>query len=170
MEAFLFALLAIVALTELGVTAYLVNYYDRLGYLSWRYRSVIILLLFNSVWTSVFGLAYVCFIASGALNRLARLTASVTWLFITAILWGVAAGLYTSYRDGGWWCWNSPALWFCRRTQAAEGLAWTAFALCIVTMLASFLTWHHKRNTDATVSDSMIAPSGRILNVRPFTA
>jgi hypothetical protein len=158
MEALLFALLTAVALAELGLTAYLVNGYEANGYPSSRYRSLIIFILFDASWTALFGLAYVCFIAAGALSRLAGIAASVTWLLITAILWGVAAGLYSNPNQGGrtgGMCWDAPTIDPCRQTQTVAGLAWTAFTLCIVTMIVSCCTWRATRAPSRSVSRLM---------------
>lgn len=72
---FLFFLIAAVAMAELGLTAFLVHDYENRdsGYPSSRYRSLIILILFDACWTTLFGLAYLFFIVGGALHALARL-------------------------------------------------------------------------------------------------
>lgn len=94
-QAFIFALISAVALAEIGLTAFLVHDYENRdsGYPSSRYRSLIILILFDACWTALFGLAYVFFIVGGALHFLASVASSAIWLIVTAILWGVAAGL-----------------------------------------------------------------------------
>lgn len=68
----LFFLIAAIAIAELGLTASLISGYESTGYPSSRYRSVIILLLFDAIWTTLFGLAYLFFIVGGALHILAR--------------------------------------------------------------------------------------------------
>jgi len=156
----MYSLLTLVALAEVGVTAYLVDHFTRTGYPTSRYRSLTIFLLFNACWTAFFGLAYIIFVAAGKLKGLARLTASLAWLTITALLWLIAASLYTDPVRGGRgevMCWNLPALDICRKTQAAQALAWTAFAFSIVTMIVSMLSWHEDRPppTSTTVSDSI---------------
>jgi preprotein translocase subunit SecG len=161
MEVFMYSILTIFALAEIGVTAYLIDHFTKVGYPSSRYRSLTIFLLFNACWTAFFGLAYIIFVAAGVLKRLARLTASLAWLTITLILWVIAASLYTDPTRGGrgeQMCRGLPALDICRKTQAAQALAWTIFAFCILTMIVSILSWHEDRPPPApstTVSDSM---------------
>jgi hypothetical protein len=162
MEAFMYGLLTVVALAEVGVTAYLIDHFTAVGYPSSRYRSLTIFLLFNACWTSFFGLAYLAFIAAGAFNRLARLTASLAWLSVTSLLWVIAAGLYTDPVRGGRgeaMCRGLPALDICRKTQSAQALAWTAFSFCIITMIVSVVSWSSARAssppTSSTVSDSI---------------
>ena len=169
----MYSLLTVIALTEVGVTAYLIDHFTRTGYPSSRYRSLTIFLLFNACWTAFFGIAYIAFVAAGALSRLARLTASLAWLSITSLLWVIAAGLYTDPLRGGRGeaiCWGLPALDICRQTQAAQALAWMAFAFCILTMFVSILSWHEDRPppapTSTTVSDSIFNIFERVCTKR----
>lgn len=162
-EAFMYSLLTLIAIAEIGVTAFLIDHFTRTGYPSSRYRSLTIFLLFNAVWTTLFGILYIAFVAAGRLKHLARLTASLGWLSITTLLWLIAASLYTDPLRGGRgraMCWNLPALDICRETQAAQALAWTAFALCIVTMIVSIASWHEDDRstvpTSTTVSLSIL--------------
>lgn len=134
----LFFLIAAVAAAELGLTAYLVHDYENResGYPSSRYRSLIIFILFDACWTVLFGLAYLLFIVGGALHILASIASSAIWLIITAVLWGVAAGLYKNERGGGM-CEGEAAISRCRQTQTVEALAWTEMGLCILTLFAA---------------------------------
>ena len=157
-EAFMYCLLTLIAIAEIGVTAFLIDHFTRIGYPSSRYRSLTIFLLFNAVWTTLFGLIYIGFVAAGKLRRLARLSASLGWLSITTLLWLIAASLYTDPLRGGRgraMCWNLPALDICRETQAAQALAWTAFALCIVTMIVSIASWHDDDDRPAPTSTTV---------------
>ncbi|KIM32642.1 hypothetical protein M408DRAFT_312791 [Serendipita vermifera MAFF 305830] len=135
---FLFFLIAAVGAAELGLTAYLVHDYENRasGYPSDRYRSLIIFILFNASWTVLFGFAYLLFIVGGALHALASIASSAIWLIITAILWGVAAGLFRNERGGGM-CDGEPVISRCRQVQTVEALAWTEMGLCILTLLAA---------------------------------
>ncbi|KAG8827305.1 hypothetical protein FRC19_004173 [Serendipita sp. 401] len=134
----LFFLIAAVGAAELGLTAYLVHDYETRdgGYPSSRYRSLIIFILFDACWTVLFGLAYILFIVAGHLHALASIASSAIWLIITAVLWGVAAGLYHNERGGGM-CNGEAVISRCRQTQTVEALAWTEMALCIVTLFAA---------------------------------
>lgn len=154
----MYSLLTLIAIAEIGVTAFLIDHFTRTGYPSSRYRSLTIFLLFNAVWTTLFGLIYIGFVAAGRLKRLARLSASLGWLSITTLLWLIAASLYTDPLRGGRgraMCWNLPALDICRETQAAQALAWTAFALCIVTMIVSIASWHDDDRSTAPTSTTV---------------
>jgi hypothetical protein len=57
----------------------------------------------------LFAGAYVFWIVDGALHGLASIGSSGIWLTITAILWGVAAGLFHPQRGGGD-CKGEPAI------------------------------------------------------------
>jgi hypothetical protein len=93
-------------------------------------------------------------LCSGALHELASIGSSAIWLIITAILWGVAAGLFHPVRGGGN-CAGEPAISpyvvlpslkqlidlmltpRCRETLALEAIGWTEMGLCILTLLAA---------------------------------
>ncbi|CCA77367.1 hypothetical protein PIIN_11344 [Serendipita indica DSM 11827] len=64
------------------------------------------------------------------------IASSAIWLIITAVLWGVAAGLYKNERGGGM-CEGEAAISRCRQTQTVEALAWTEMGLCILTLFAA---------------------------------
>ncbi|KAJ7863132.1 hypothetical protein B0H14DRAFT_2739398 [Mycena olivaceomarginata] len=104
----LFTLIALLGAAELGLSAFWVHMIQHEP--SNRFKSLIILLLFNSVWTVLFAGAYVFWIIDGALHELASIGSSGIWLTITAI---------------------------CRETLALEAIAWTEMGLCILTLLAA---------------------------------
>ncbi|KAJ7288349.1 hypothetical protein C8J57DRAFT_513507 [Mycena rebaudengoi] len=131
---FLFTLIALVAMAELGLSAFWVHQVQHEE--SNRFRSLVIFILFNSVWTTLFAGAYVFWIVDGALHGLASIGSSGIWLTITAILWGVAAGLFHPER-GGSDCKGEPAISPCRETLALEAMAWTEMGLCIITLFAA---------------------------------
>ncbi|KAJ7675843.1 hypothetical protein DFH06DRAFT_1170729 [Mycena polygramma] len=131
---FLFTLIALVAAAELGLSAFWVHQIQ--GEPSSRFKSLVILFLFNSCWTLLFAGAYVFFILDGALHALASIGSSGIWLAITAILWGVAAGLFHPVRGGGN-CDGEAAISPCRETLALEAMGWTEMGLCILTLLAA---------------------------------
>lgn len=140
----LFTLIALLAAVELGLSAFLVHQVQHAP--SSRYKSLVILFLFDAVWTLLFAGAFVFWIMNGALHLLASIGSSGVWLTITAILWGVAAGLFHNLL-GGVNCRDTPALSSCRQAQALEAIGWTEMALCIVTLLAAcFWVRSSKRN------------------------
>ncbi|KAJ7644120.1 hypothetical protein FB45DRAFT_289141 [Roridomyces roridus] len=135
----LFTLIALLAAAELGLSAFWVHQVQHDP--SSRFRSLIILFLFNSVWTLLFAGAYVFWLTDGAFHVLASIGASALWLTITAVLWGVAAGLFDPLRGGSAAdCSGTPALSTCRELLALEAIGWTEMALCIVTLFAA-LFW-----------------------------
>ncbi|KAJ7784580.1 hypothetical protein B0H16DRAFT_1658102 [Mycena metata] len=108
----LFTLIALLAMAELGLSAFWVHQIQHDP--SSRFKSLIILFLFNSVWTTLFAGAYVSWIIDGALHELASIGSSGIWLVITAVL--------------------------CRELLAVEAIGWTEMGLCILTLLAA-LFW-----------------------------
>ncbi|KAJ7505336.1 hypothetical protein B0H11DRAFT_1978102 [Mycena galericulata] len=130
----LFTLIALLAAAELGLSAFWVHQVQHDP--SSRFKSLVILFLFNSVWTLLFAGAYVFWIVDGALHELASIGSSGIFLAITAILWGVAAGLFHPVRGGGN-CSGEPAISPCRETLVLEAISWTEMGLCILTLLAA---------------------------------
>ncbi|KAF7299040.1 hypothetical protein MIND_00852300 [Mycena indigotica] len=120
--------------SELGLTAYWVHLLEDAP--SSRFKSLIIFGLFNSCWTTLFSVAYVFWIIDGALHGLASIGSSGIWLAITAILWGVFAGLFHNER-GDSNCDGAPAISACRQTLAIEAMGWTEMGLCILTLIAA---------------------------------
>jgi len=90
--------------------------------------------------------------------RCDSIASSAIWLIVTAVLWGVAAGLYSNVRGGGM-CDGEPAISLCRETQTVEALAWTDMALCILTLLAACFWVHSSRR-------SYVRPSSCLGNAR----
>ncbi|KAF7314270.1 hypothetical protein MKEN_00899600 [Mycena kentingensis (nom. inval.)] len=131
---FLFTLIMLVAMAELGLSAFWVHQIKDAP--SSRFKSLIIFILFNSSWTVLFAGAYVFWIIDGALHGLASIGSSGIWLTITAVLWGVAAGLFRDERGGGN-CNGEPAISDCREFMALEAMAWTEMGLCILTLIAA---------------------------------
>lgn len=103
---FLFVLITMCAMAELGLTAYLISVGNESH--SWpsaRYHSLsvcfpasmevlltcdsssLILFEFNAVWTTLFGVAYMLWIVDGAVHFLASIASSIIWLAITSALW-----------------------------------------------------------------------------------
>jgi len=66
----------------------------------------------NATWTALFSLAFLWFIASGALHVLASIGTSLLWLLVTSILWVVAAALFMEeIKD--WECDGTPIVSVC---------------------------------------------------------
>lgn len=85
---YLFTLIALVAMAELGLTAFLLNRGNqRDTWISSRYHHVLVLFLFDSVWTTIVAWCYVVWIFNGALHLFASVASSALWLIVTAVLW-----------------------------------------------------------------------------------
>jgi len=144
---FLFALMSTCALAELGLTAFLIEAgNENHTWPSPRYHSLLIMYLFNSIWTVVFSMAYVLWIIDGAVHLLASIASSIIWLLISSALWGTATILMRNTRTGGN-CANAHPITRCRQSLTVEALGWAEFGLCLMTLLAT-LIWLHtgKRN------------------------
>ncbi|KAI9063049.1 hypothetical protein FKP32DRAFT_780829 [Trametes sanguinea] len=172
---FLFTLMTLTATAELGLTAFLISAGNEAQ--TWpspRYHSMLILLCFSSAWTLLFSGAYVLWIVDGAVHLLAQIASSVFWLLLTAILWGVGAGLMHNTRSGGN-CAGRPPLsrWVpdrvpfrppyelsvlsssrCRQSLTVEALGWTEFSLCCATLAATLLWMRTGLGKRRSVRDS----------------
>jgi len=136
---FLFLLMSLCAVAELGLTAFLISAGNQSH--TWprpRYHSLLILFLFNSAWTTLFCTAYIMWTVDGASHFLASIASSVIWLLITSMLWGVAAGVMYDTRTGGS-CIDTASISRCRQSLTVEALGWTEFSLCLLTMSATCL-------------------------------
>jgi hypothetical protein len=121
----------------------------------------------------------------GALHELASIGSSGIWLTITAVLWGVAAGLFHPER-GTSNCNGDPAIspyvppspsiqapinqfspaLSCRETLALEAIAWTEMGLCILTLLAAFFWVRSSRRSYVSRNFSLHALAGLLFS--PF--
>jgi len=140
---YLFTLIALVAMAEMGLTSFLLNRGNQHD--TWpspRYHSLLVLFLFNSVWTTIIAWTYVIWIFNGALHLFASVASSAFWLIITAILWGAAAGCMATTRTGGD-CNEERPLSRCRQSLTVEALGWTSFGLCLLTLFAA-CSWVHQ--------------------------
>ncbi|KZV95195.1 hypothetical protein EXIGLDRAFT_748248 [Exidia glandulosa HHB12029] len=141
---FLFLLIAMLAIVEVGLNAWFVDHFDDVGWPTDRFHSLILLFLFTASWTALFALAYVWWIFSGAMHFLASVAGSTLFLVITATLWVVAAALFHD-EIMSWDCTGQPIVSMCREAEAIEALGWTEFALCIITILAACFWVHSSR-------------------------
>ncbi|TFK41132.1 hypothetical protein BDQ12DRAFT_426326 [Crucibulum laeve] len=99
---FLFTLMTLSAMAELGLTCFLVSAGNESG--TWptrRYHSLLILFVFNAAWTTLFSATYMWWFVDGSSHFLANIASSVAWLLITSVLWGTAAGVMHNTRTGG---------------------------------------------------------------------
>ncbi|KAJ7092758.1 hypothetical protein C8R44DRAFT_646760 [Mycena epipterygia] len=140
---FLFTMMILAGVAELGLTAFLVNAGNTHGtWPSSRYHSMLLFMLFNArftvqaIWTVVFAVAYMLWLLDGARHLLANIASSIFWLSVTVVLWGVSAGIFHTTRTGGN-CPTSPPISRCRQSLTVEALAWTE---CAVSTVALFFT------------------------------
>ncbi|KAF9459920.1 hypothetical protein BDZ94DRAFT_1170740 [Collybia nuda] len=154
---FLFSMMTFSAMAELGLTAFLISAgNENRTWPSGRYHSLLILFLFNSVWTAVFSTSYMIWTVDGASYFLASVASSVIWLVVTCILWGVASGIMHNTRSGGNCAGRATIsrsveitsqatpeskyyMSRCRQSLTVEALGWTEFGLCVLTMVATCL-------------------------------
>ncbi|KAI0271371.1 hypothetical protein BC834DRAFT_859169 [Gloeopeniophorella convolvens] len=124
----LFALAVAFAAGELGLTAFLLA---GGGTGPW-YDVLLILLLFDAIWTVLFSSTYVLWSTHGGLHLLADLTSSIFWIFAAAFCWGLVAGFAQSSKAEG--CARHPSSFRCSRRLSIGSLAWIEFALCAMTL------------------------------------
>ncbi|KAH9937672.1 uncharacterized protein B0H18DRAFT_867541 [Fomitopsis serialis] len=150
---YLFTLMTLTAMTELGLTAFLISAGGQTyawaspGYYSLcvlRLRrglapNRLILVCFMAAWTVLFAGAYVLWALDGGVHLLANVASSVIWLLLTSVLWGAGAGLMHSTRVSSD-CPESASISRCRQTVTVEALGWTEFGLCCITLGAT-LFW-----------------------------
>ncbi|KLO14440.1 hypothetical protein SCHPADRAFT_889238 [Schizopora paradoxa] len=171
-----FLLMGLVAMAELGLTAFLINQgNDSKSWPSPRYHHLLLFACFNSVWTTIFATSYILWVLDGAVHILANVASSVAWLIVNTVLWAVATALFHHTRQGGD-CAGLPVISrfvsdrlplppselntsvrirSCRQTLTVEALGWTELGLSALTMLATCL-WIRmsRRRRSIIVSDS----------------
>ncbi|KAF8203633.1 hypothetical protein BJ912DRAFT_1018398 [Pholiota molesta] len=134
---FLFAMMALSAMAELGLTSFLISAGNENG--TWprpRYHSLLIMFCFNAAWTTLFSAAYILFYVDGGRYFLANVASSVIWLLVTTALWGTAAGIMHNTRTGAD-CARRATISRCRQSLTVEALGWTEFSLCILALFGT---------------------------------
>jgi len=159
----LFTLIALVAIAELILTAFLfAKENETHNFPNHKFQSLLIFYIVNAAWSTFFGCAYAYWIIRQSLHFLASVATSVWWLLLTAILWGVATGLFHSTRTGGI-CDGLPPISRCRQSLTIEALGWTEFGLCLFTVLA---TWHWVNSEEGSWRGSWYSEGARESNAR----
>ncbi|PPR06886.1 hypothetical protein CVT24_011576 [Panaeolus cyanescens] len=85
---FLFAMMMLCGIAELGLTSFLISAGNENG--TWpspRYHALLIMFCFNASWTLLFSSTYMLWYVDGASHFLANIASSVIWILITTILW-----------------------------------------------------------------------------------
>ncbi|KDR85016.1 hypothetical protein GALMADRAFT_51847 [Galerina marginata CBS 339.88] len=155
---FLFAMMTLSGMAELGLTSFLISAGNENG--TWpspRYHSLLIMFCFNAAWTTLFSTTYMLWYVDGASHFLANVASSVIWLLVTSALWGTAAGIMHNTRSGGD-CARRATISRCRQSLTVEALGWTEFGLCALTLIATCLwvhssSWRRRQHCDGA-SDS----------------
>ncbi|KAF9569591.1 hypothetical protein CPC08DRAFT_421 [Agrocybe pediades] len=152
---FLFTMMALCAMAELGLTSFLLSAGNENG--TWptpRYHHLLILFCFNASWTTLFSMTYLLWYLDGASHFLANIASSVIWLVVSCVLWGTAAGIMHNTRSGGS-CARRATISRCRQSLTVEALGWAEFSLFTVTIISTCV-WvyaaHRARKTVATAS------------------
>lgn len=151
--------LILFAIAEIGVTADLIDHFTRVGYPTTPYRAITNFLLFTACWTTFFGIIFMALVAAKILKRGTRLGVSLAFLGFCLLFWVVGAALYTARIGRGVaMCWGLPALDICRKTQAAQALAWTAFTFTIMAGFAACGTFQMERDRpSAPISSTTVS-------------
>jgi len=181
---FFFLLMALVAMTELGLTAFLINAGNEHD--TWpspRYHVLLIYICFNAVWTTLFATSYVLWVLDGAVHILASIASSVSWLIINTSLWAVAAAFMHHTRTGGN-CAGVPTIsrfvsdrtpvsssstlspspsHSCRQSLTVEALCWTELGLSGITLLATCIWVGTNRQFGASRRSSYVSDSRRLV-------
>ncbi|KAJ7630968.1 hypothetical protein FB45DRAFT_979159 [Roridomyces roridus] len=150
---FLFTMMLLTGIAELGLTAFLVNAGNAAGkWPSPRYHSLLLVMLFNAAWTVLFAFSYLLWLVDGAKHVLANVASSIFWLCVTAAMWGVSAGIFHFTRTGGI-CPTSPPISRCRQSLTVECLAWSELGVTALALLCTCL-WAGTDAARRSVRDS----------------
>jgi len=151
---YLFSLIALCALAELGLTAFLLNVGNTSHeWASVRYHHLLILFAFNAAWTLLFAAAYVAWTLNGAVHAIASIASSIIWLTATTILWGAASGIMLHTRTGGT-CPGKAPISRCRQSLTVMSVGWAEFGLCVCTLIAT--CWLAKRGDKKPSRESYV--------------
>lgn len=142
---FLFLIVALLAIAELGLTVYLISYGNANDYfVSSRYHALLITFCTLSSWTTLFAGGYVLWILYGGAHALAGVASSLIWLLVTTAAWSIATGILNWARIGGQ-CPGRPAIHKCRESLTVMALGYAELSVCscilLFTAVQSFLEW-----------------------------
>ncbi|PPQ64449.1 hypothetical protein CVT26_002156 [Gymnopilus dilepis] len=154
---FVFSMMLLSAIAELGLTSFLINAGNENG--TWprpRYHSLLIMFCFNAAWTTLFSTTYLLWYIDGVSHFLANVASSIVWLVTTSALWGTAAGIMHNTRTGSH-CARQATISRCRQSLTVEALGWTEFGLCTLVLLTTCLWVHSNRWTIRRLADSASA-------------
>ncbi|TFK30467.1 hypothetical protein FA15DRAFT_9720 [Coprinopsis marcescibilis] len=151
----LFSTMALLAMTELGLTAYLINAgNEHNSFPSEKYQALLITYCFAASWTTLFSATYIIWFFDKSGHLLANIASSVAWLLASAILWGATSGLMHFARPGGN-CARQPTLSICRQMLAVEALGWTECGVIFLTAFATcFWMYASRRMTKQVAGES----------------
>jgi len=133
---FMFGLITVIAIIELGLSGWERHQQsiDPLG--GNTVASRLDFLLFLSVWTTVFGGAYLVFAHTGRFGIIASYASHAFWLFWTFVMWVIGAALYQKRMiEVG--CGDSAKR--CHINHSVEGFAWIEMSLTFITFFIILL-------------------------------
>jgi len=129
---FLFGLITAVAIVELGLTAYERHQQHLYPIDGHTLTSRLDFLIFNSVWTTVFGIFYLIFAHTGRFGIIASYASHAFWLFWTFVMWIIGAAIYQKRLiEGG--CGQDSRR--CHINHTVEGFAWMEMAFTFITLI-----------------------------------
>ncbi|KAF9523077.1 hypothetical protein CPB83DRAFT_863418 [Crepidotus variabilis] len=133
-----FGLLVLFAIIELCITAFVTaKYNSHHNYPNRSTRDRVRYLLFLSVWTTVFGAAFLGMFLVFMDNILVSVASHFVFLIITWILWLAAAAAFTSSIGGALNCHTQSFFVYCGQLNAIEGFAWLIWV--VITLLLVFV-------------------------------
>ncbi|KAL8290302.1 hypothetical protein RQP46_003241 [Phenoliferia psychrophenolica] len=125
-----FGLLAFFSFVELIQSAVLVGSYNRHDdYPSTAIEQRTRFLVFVSLWTLFFSLAYIYGFLRATSSFLFSIASHGVWLFITWIFWLAGAAAITNALGGGLDCGSMKGFAHCNQLNAAEAFAWINWIL-----------------------------------------
>ncbi|KAG8906780.1 hypothetical protein FRB99_006157 [Tulasnella sp. 403] len=127
---FLFGVITTFAIIELGLTGWERKQQHDYPIGGNGTTSRLDFLIFDSVWTTVFGIFYLIFAHTGRFGVIASFASHAFWLFWTFILWIVGAALYQrQIIEVG--CGSGRR---CSVNHTVEGFAWMEMAFTFITL------------------------------------
>jgi len=116
------------AFIEMILTAILVHSYNNTGYPSDGYKGATRFLLFTSLWTLLFGGAYIGSFLLATSSIISSIASHGAFAFLTWLFWLAGAAALTNYTSGSLTC-HVSHIAHCYQLNAAVGFAWSEFIL-----------------------------------------
>ncbi|KDQ62851.1 hypothetical protein JAAARDRAFT_357786 [Jaapia argillacea MUCL 33604] len=132
-----FGLIIFFAIIELAISAWLTSMYNKhSNYFNLGVRDRSRFILFSSIWTIVFSIAYMgMFLQSATGSVFTSVASHIIFLFLTWVFWLAAASSITAALGGGLNC-KLDGVVYCGQLNAEEGFAWVLFVLTTFALIA----------------------------------